>query len=44
MHRERRLRASLDQAKFCFGQSGTIGRVQGYITSLSAKAKLGYTL
>ena len=32
-HRERSMHASLDQAKyFIFGQSGTMNRVQGYIT------------
>ena len=31
-HRERSMHASLDQAFFCWGRSGTMGRVQGYIT------------
>ena len=32
-HRERSMHASLDQAKFFFGQSGTMGRVQVYIVN-----------
>ena len=38
------MHASLDKAKYFLGQNGTMGRVQGYITTsyLLAIAKLRY--
>ena len=41
-HRERSMHASLDQAVFFIGQSGIMGRVQGYYSLISDLAKLRY--